>query len=336
MLPIGRWKGYGGETDYQGATLETITWAGGIAGRNQTPHRFGTVHAPLFHPVVAAKAMVTADQIGDGPLRTQPRLRLERGRVPHVRRRSARSRGALRLRAGMARRGQGACGRATTSSTSTARTSTSKEVRAKPKPFGGTRPLHHECRRLADRPGFRHAQLRRASSSRPRCSARHRGAERRPRSKPRRASKAASIDVLPPASSPAGRRARKPRTTTITPWSRMPISAPSTTSSRCAASRQTNIRRTNSPRCGASRPMAWAACASSGRPTTSPTPSRRCAAGLDGIGFSFIHYIDELPYFCAEVLPRLERLGLRSKARAVVAALGCGRTCRTGARPRRR
>ena len=27
MLPIGRWKGYGGETDYQGATLETITWA---------------------------------------------------------------------------------------------------------------------------------------------------------------------------------------------------------------------------------------------------------------------------------------------------------------------
>src|SRR5712692_9367958 len=27
MLPIGRWKGYGGDTDYQGATLETITWA---------------------------------------------------------------------------------------------------------------------------------------------------------------------------------------------------------------------------------------------------------------------------------------------------------------------
>ena len=25
MLPIGRWKGYGGETEYQGATWETIT-----------------------------------------------------------------------------------------------------------------------------------------------------------------------------------------------------------------------------------------------------------------------------------------------------------------------
>src|SRR5471030_944792 len=30
LLPIGRWKGYGGDTDYQDATLETITWATGL------------------------------------------------------------------------------------------------------------------------------------------------------------------------------------------------------------------------------------------------------------------------------------------------------------------
>ena len=30
MLPIGRWKGYGGDTDYQGSTLETMTWASGL------------------------------------------------------------------------------------------------------------------------------------------------------------------------------------------------------------------------------------------------------------------------------------------------------------------
>src|SRR4051812_26694146 len=30
LLPIGRWKGYGGDTDYQGATFETITWATGL------------------------------------------------------------------------------------------------------------------------------------------------------------------------------------------------------------------------------------------------------------------------------------------------------------------
>jgi hypothetical protein len=29
---------------------------------------------------------------------------------------------------------------------------------------------------------------------------------------------------------------------------------------------------------------------------------------------SFVNYLDELPYFCAEVLPRLERLGLRCPA----------------------
>ena len=35
------------------------------------------------------------------------------------------------------------------------------------------------------------------------------------------------------------------------------------------------------------------------------------AAGLTGIAVSFVNYLDELPYFCAEILPRLARLGLR-------------------------
>ena len=34
-------------------------------------------------------------------------------------------------------------------------------------------------------------------------------------------------------------------------------------------------------------------------------------AGLTGIAVSFVNYLDELPYFCAEVLPRLARAGLR-------------------------
>jgi alkanesulfonate monooxygenase SsuD/methylene tetrahydromethanopterin reductase-like flavin-dependent oxidoreductase (luciferase family) len=37
------------------------------------------------------------------------------------------------------------------------------------------------------------------------------------------------------------------------------------------------------------------------------------AAGLRGIGFSFVNYLKEFPYFRAEVLPRLERLGVRQK-----------------------
>jgi alkanesulfonate monooxygenase SsuD/methylene tetrahydromethanopterin reductase-like flavin-dependent oxidoreductase (luciferase family) len=66
MLPIGRWKGYGGDTDYQGATLETLTWASGLLASTKHITVFGTVHAPLFNPVIAAKEMVTADHIGEG------------------------------------------------------------------------------------------------------------------------------------------------------------------------------------------------------------------------------------------------------------------------------
>jgi dimethylsulfone monooxygenase len=66
MLPIGRWKGYGGDTDYQGTTLETITWATGLLAATKRITVFGTVHAPIFNPVVAAKEMVTADHIGEG------------------------------------------------------------------------------------------------------------------------------------------------------------------------------------------------------------------------------------------------------------------------------
>ncbi|HWP26618.1 MAG TPA: LLM class flavin-dependent oxidoreductase [Xanthobacteraceae bacterium] len=66
MLPIGRWKGYGGDTDYQGATLETVTWACALLASTRRLVVFGTVHAPLFHPVIAAKEFVTADHIGEG------------------------------------------------------------------------------------------------------------------------------------------------------------------------------------------------------------------------------------------------------------------------------
>ena len=66
MLPVARWKGYGGDTDYQGSTYETITWASGLLASTRSITVFGTVHAPLFNPIIAAKMMVTADHIGRG------------------------------------------------------------------------------------------------------------------------------------------------------------------------------------------------------------------------------------------------------------------------------
>jgi dimethylsulfone monooxygenase len=66
MLPIGRWKGYGGDSDYQGATFETVTWAAGLLAATRHLTVFGTVHAPLIPPLIAAKEFVTADHIGEG------------------------------------------------------------------------------------------------------------------------------------------------------------------------------------------------------------------------------------------------------------------------------
>jgi FMNH2-dependent dimethyl sulfone monooxygenase len=66
LLPIARWKSYGTRGDYQAATFETITWATGLLAATSRITVFGTVHAPLFHPVMAAKQMVTADHVGNG------------------------------------------------------------------------------------------------------------------------------------------------------------------------------------------------------------------------------------------------------------------------------
>jgi alkanesulfonate monooxygenase SsuD/methylene tetrahydromethanopterin reductase-like flavin-dependent oxidoreductase (luciferase family) len=66
MLPIGRSKEYGGDTDYQGATWERATWACGLLAKTERLTVFGTVHAKLIPPLNAAKEFVTADHIGEG------------------------------------------------------------------------------------------------------------------------------------------------------------------------------------------------------------------------------------------------------------------------------
>jgi alkanesulfonate monooxygenase SsuD/methylene tetrahydromethanopterin reductase-like flavin-dependent oxidoreductase (luciferase family) len=66
MLPIGRWRGYGGETNFEGANFETITWATGLLAQTKRLNVFGTVHAPLIQPIFAAKQFVTADHVGRG------------------------------------------------------------------------------------------------------------------------------------------------------------------------------------------------------------------------------------------------------------------------------
>jgi alkanesulfonate monooxygenase SsuD/methylene tetrahydromethanopterin reductase-like flavin-dependent oxidoreductase (luciferase family) len=66
MLPLGRWAGYGGVTDHNGVAFETLTWAAGILAATRRIITFGTVHVALINPIAAAKQMVTVDHIGRG------------------------------------------------------------------------------------------------------------------------------------------------------------------------------------------------------------------------------------------------------------------------------
>jgi alkanesulfonate monooxygenase SsuD/methylene tetrahydromethanopterin reductase-like flavin-dependent oxidoreductase (luciferase family) len=66
LLPVGRWKGYGGETNFNNRTFESFTWASGIGAVTKHCTVFATVHAPLVHPVAAAKMAATADHISGG------------------------------------------------------------------------------------------------------------------------------------------------------------------------------------------------------------------------------------------------------------------------------
>ena len=68
VLPIARWRGYGGATDFQGESLETMTWCAGLLAQTQNITVFCTAHTSFHHPIVAAKMLATIDHISHGRL----------------------------------------------------------------------------------------------------------------------------------------------------------------------------------------------------------------------------------------------------------------------------
>ncbi|HLH24789.1 MAG TPA: LLM class flavin-dependent oxidoreductase [Chloroflexota bacterium] len=66
MVPVARWKGFGGPTNFNGACFETYTWAAGVAGVTEHTGVFSTSHVPTVHPIMAAKQGTTIDHISNG------------------------------------------------------------------------------------------------------------------------------------------------------------------------------------------------------------------------------------------------------------------------------
>lgn len=66
MLPIARWVGYGGQTNFHADVLEPVTWAAGLLAHTSHLTVIATVHTAANNPVVTAKQMATIDKISGG------------------------------------------------------------------------------------------------------------------------------------------------------------------------------------------------------------------------------------------------------------------------------
>ena len=66
LVPVGRWRGFGGKTNFNGPGFETYSWAAGIGALTKNACVFSTSHVPTVHPIMAAKQATTIDHITGG------------------------------------------------------------------------------------------------------------------------------------------------------------------------------------------------------------------------------------------------------------------------------
>lgn len=66
FVSAAHWKSFGGDDHYSGDLMETFSWAGAVAAITQRIGIISTIHVTLIHPVFAAKAEATVDLISKG------------------------------------------------------------------------------------------------------------------------------------------------------------------------------------------------------------------------------------------------------------------------------
>ena len=311
MLPIGRWKGYGGDTDYKGATLERVTWACGLLAKTERLTVFGTVHAPLLSPLIAAKEFVTADHIGEGRFGLNVVCGWNEGEFEMfgatLRDHEARYEYAqewldiVKL-AWSPHEGFDFAGRFFTL----------KGVRAKPKPYGGTRPLIMNAGASATGQAFaiRNCDALFSTISRGISfeeTARHVSGVRALAQQAGRNIDVYTVGVV--TCRPTEREAQDYYQYAVVDnadWAAVDnILAMKNITPQIHSPEEFQRLRNHQANGMGGLPLV-------GDPDLVSRDMERLAAlGLKGIAVSFLNYLDELPYFCAEVLPRLTRLGLR-------------------------
>jgi dimethylsulfone monooxygenase len=315
MLPIGRWKGYGGETDFHGTTLETVTWACGLLAATRRITVFGTVHAPLFHPLIAAKEFVTADHIGEGRFGLNIVAGWNEGEFEMfgVRQRDHEERYEF------AQEWIDIVKRAWAEPEEfsfAGRYFKLEGVRAKPKPFGGTRPIIMNAGSSPTGQAFalRNCDAFFTATAATRTSLE--GTAARVRDVKAEARKYGhDVEVFS-----VGQVICRPTQREADEYHRY---ANIENADWGAIERMMELRaitRNNTPpEQYTTKRQYFAANAVGGYPFVG-TPDRVAndlatvgRAGVRGVAISFVNFLHELPYFCDEVLPRLERMGFRER-----------------------
>jgi len=315
MLPIGRWKGYGGETDFHGTTLETVTWACGLLAATRRITVFGTVHAPLFHPVIAAKEFVTADHIGEGRFALNIVAGWNEGEFEMfgVRQRDHETRYEYAQEwIDVVKRAWSDAGQFDFEG----RFFQLAGVRAKPKPFGGTRPIIMNAGSSGTGQAFalRNCDAFFTATAATRTSL-EANATRVAEVKSEARKFGHDIEVFT-----IGQVICRPRQQEADDYYRH---ANIENADWGAIERMLELRgitpQTAGPQDYAAKRQYFAANAIGGYPFVG-TPDRVAdelaniaRAGVRGVAVSFVNYLAELPYFCDEVLPRLARIGLRER-----------------------
>jgi alkanesulfonate monooxygenase SsuD/methylene tetrahydromethanopterin reductase-like flavin-dependent oxidoreductase (luciferase family) len=315
MLPIGRWKGYGGETDYQGATWETVTWAAGLLAKTQRLTVFGTVHAPLIAPLIAVKQFVTADHIGEGRFGLNLVCGWNEGEFEmfgaSLREHEARYEYAqewldiVKLAWGPGE--DFAFG---------GRFFQLRGVRAKPKPHGAARPLIMNAGASPTGQAFaiRNCDALFSTISRGISVAQTAAHVKGVKALAKEAGR--DIDVytvgVVTCRPSAGEAEEYYRHAVVdnADWAAVDniLAMKNVTPEQYSAEEFARIRAHQANGMGG-LPLV-------GDPDAVARELAHLAElGLKGIAVSFVNYLDELPYFCAEVLPRLERAGLREKGK---------------------
>lgn len=326
LLPIGRWKGYGGPSDFHGATLETVTWACGLLASTRRITVFGTVHAPLFHPLIAAKEFVTADHIGEGRFGLNIVAGWNEGEFEMfgVQQRAHDDRYEL------AQEWIDVVNRAWSDEDDfdyDGKFFQLKGVRAKPKPFGGTRPVIMNAGSSGPGQAFamRNCDAFFTSTGASRLAAE--GTVKQAKDDMLFEKTAKHVGNIKAEAQKFGREIEvyttgqvicRPTQREADEYHRY---ANVENADWVAIERMLELRnitpRNTAPEEYAAKRQMQAVSGIGGYPFVG-TPDRIAEefanigrAGVRGIAVSFVNYLNDVPYFCAEVLPRLARMGLR-------------------------